>query len=440
MASATDHPTLELENGMLRVRGWPSPLRPPFGLSAEGQDLRGPARLRAAVRDALVTAGTSFDDRLAPPALEAGSAPRAPDPPPPVLHAWLANDGKGVVCGLPEVTRVDLVLAAVHARSAAALVVARDSGAVHAWQTTLRGHGIAPGRAPEAIGVTTVADAARTMHWRAKHHELLVVDRPEQMPHTALAAVVDGSAALLRLAFVDRASRELLRWTAGLGPLFGVMATAMAPPRIELRVALSADERATYDAAWHTFLRAFDAFAALQPNAGFHTFVQQARADEKQRPSLLAWHRALQVAGWNVGKARVCADLLARHRGQRVLVFTPDRRSAYDLARTHLITPLTAELPRGERDAALSAFRDGSLRVLAGPRLLDLGVPERCADVGILLASAFGSAQHETRCRRVARNGLLYELLALDTVEVGRARRFDRATAAAPVAVPRRGG
>jgi superfamily II DNA or RNA helicase len=180
-------------------------------------------------------------------------------------------------------------------------------------------------------------------------------------------------------------------------------------------------------------------FVAAQPNGGFGTFVQQARGDPQQRPGLFAWHRALQLASWNRNKADAVAELLARHRNERVLVFTPDRRSTYELARTHLIAPVTAELPRRERQATLAAFAAGRLRTLAGPRLLDLGVPEGCADVGILVGGGYGRDQHDARCRRVAATGVVFELIALDTVEVGRAHRFGRSIAAA-TAVGHAGG
>ncbi|HEX5051466.1 MAG TPA: helicase-related protein [Planctomycetota bacterium] len=423
--------TLDLCAGVLRVCHWPSALRPPFGLVPAGAELRGPARLRAAVRRTLQQSGAAFDDRVTPPPLAPETVPRPPQPAPTVLHAWLANDRRGIACGLPETTRLDLVMAAVHTTRQQALVVVRDSGAESMWLRVFGSHGVRRG-GEEVCAVATAADAARTMHWRARRHDLLVVDRPEQMPHTTLEAVLDGSAASSRLGFVDRPdARLLLRWAAGLGPVVGVAHAGPGPHRLELVLPLPAHDRITYDAAWHTFLGAFDAFAATRPQAGFGTFVQQARRDERQRPALLAWHRALHVASWNEAKAAATAELLQRHRQQRVLVFTPSRESAYQLACTHLIAPVTAELPRRERQQALAAFCAGRLRALVGPRLLDLGVPEGTADVGVLVGGGYGRNQHDARCRRVGRSGLVYQLVALDTVEVGRAHRFGRSAAGA---------
>ncbi|MEO6597508.1 MAG: helicase-related protein [Planctomycetota bacterium] len=384
---------------------------------------------------------------MASPSLPQETIPSPPVPAPPMLCTWLANGSRGITCGLREATRLDFVIAAIHATRQPALVVVRDSGAQVMWQRALACHGIhplPPGHIAAAT-VTTADEAAHTMHWRARRHDLLVIDRPEQMPDSTVGTVLDGSAALARIGFVDRPdARGLLRWAPGLGPVLGVEHASAGPrclgPRcLELRLELPAADRIAYDEAWHTFLGAFDAFAAMQPQAGFGTFVQQARGDPKQRPGLLAWHRALKVASWNVAKAEATAELLRRHRGQRILVFTPDRQSAYELARAHLIAPVTAELPRRERQQALAAFCAGRLRVLAGPRLLDLGVPEGTADVALLVGGGYGRAQHDARCKRIDKAGLVYQLIALDTVEVGRAHRFAWTAAGAAAVADARG-
>lgn len=420
---------LELRNGALCVRHWPPALRAPFGLAPDGDTLVGPGRLRHAVRAALASAAARVDDRIGPGPLEPMDAPRAPEPLPAAFAAFRANEHRGVIVGLREAHRVDVVLAAIRERLVPALVVVRDSAAASSWQRVLRGHGVDDRAVRAAAVVTTSSDATRTMHWRARRHDLLVVDRPEQQPAGHVAAILDASPALARLAFVDSPGPDLLRWSAALGTVLAIETTAATPPRIALHLPLATTERAIHDAAWHEFLRGYDAFVALQPNAGFGTFVQRARGDPAWRDSLLAWHRALHAASWNAAKATACATLLARHRGERILVFTPDRHAAYELARSHLIAPVTAELPQRERDATFAAFADGRVLTLAGPRLLDLGVPEGSADVGILVGGGFGSTQHAARCRRIRAGGVVYELVASDTVEVGRAQRFGRSLA-----------
>lgn len=427
MTSPSVPTVLQLVRGELRVLHWPAAQRPPFGLQASAGLLLGPPRLRRRVRQQLAAIGHPFDDTIAPPALDADERPPAPTPPPAPFTAWCHNDQLGLLVGAAETARIDLLLAAAHHTRARTLLLVRDSGAVARWEDALeeRGFDPAPDDArPSPLAVVTAADAATTMHWRARRHDLLVVDRPEQMPSPALQAALDGSAALHRLGFVDAAGqRRLAEWSAGLGSVLAIAAPHTAPALLQLHLPLTADERAGYEAAWHTFLGAFDAYVATQPQAGFGTFVQQARRDPTWRPALAAWHQALRIASWNAAKADATATLLARHRGERTLVFAPDRASTYALSLAHLIAPVTAELPLAERRATLAAFAAGRLHALVGPRLLDLGVPERTAQVGILVGGGFGAAQRAARLGRIATTGVVYELVAQETIEVGRAAR-----------------
>jgi hypothetical protein len=430
--------TLDFRAGELRVIHWPADLRPPFGLWPCGDgELRGPARLHAAAVRQLRAAARPFTDRVAPPT--AGALPLAPAPPLPpdleqVFLAWCAHGHRGTACGLDDAARHALVHAATAARRPALLVVP-DTGAADLWLAALRARGLPP----LAAAIATVAAAARDIGWLGRRHDLLVVDLPELMPGPRLLAVLDGSAAGARLLLPqDANARDLLAWTGRSGPVLAVVDRGPGPRSVELRVPLPADARAVYDAAWSEFLVVYDRFAVAHPHAGFAAFVALARGDPVARPGLLAWHRALRAAAGNAAKAAIVARLLARHGGELVLVFAPDRASTYAFAREHLIAPVTAEIPRAERRAAVAAFVRGELRALVGPRLLDTGVPERCADVGIAVGGGFGRAQRRARAARIRAGGLFYELCGLDTVEVGRARRWRGSAADAAVVVHRR--
>jgi hypothetical protein len=427
MDSPAPPTVLELRRGQLLVQAWPPDLRVPFGLRAEAGTLRGPPWQRRRLLQALAAAGLPFVDRAAAPALAAPDLPRPPQPDPPALLAWDAHGGRGIAVGMAESERADLLLGAIHRRRAAASLVVRDSGAAMTWQAALRNRA-----GPPAAVVLTLAEAAATMHWRSGRFELLAVDRPEQLPQRTLWSCLDACAASCQLGFADDDRHPgFLELSGRLGPVLAIASPGEAR-WIELRLPLTPDERLEYDRAFDRFLAAFDAFAALRSGSGFRAFVEQARQDPAQRDAVLAWHRATRIAASSAGKTRAVAELLAAHRDERVLVFTADRDGAYAISKAQLIAAGTAELRRSERDAILADFRAGRLRALVGPRLLDLGVPEASADVGILVGGGFGEAQRRARGRRVRPGGTVYELLAEDTLEVGRARRSARTATATP--------
>ncbi|HEX6811946.1 MAG TPA: helicase-related protein [Planctomycetota bacterium] len=415
-------PRLGYRAGRIVVHGWPAAVPPPFGLRDLGSHHEGPARLRWRVRQALDTARLPYRDetRQHEPAPSECRPDEGTDRPvAPALFALRLAACRGIFAGLSEATRVEVTKALCGSAPGQALVVVADSGAQHRWQRDL------------AVDVRTAAAAAADMHWLGSRHELLVVDAVESMPWPVVERVLDASAALARVAFVARNDWRLVsRLAAGLGPVVHVVDDVGGPSCHELRLPMPPAVEHAYAAAWSTFLGAFDRFAAARPGAGFATFVAEMRGDPLQRPALSAWHQALRLAAWHEHKAAAVGELLRRHRGQRVLVFTPSRAAAYELARDQLIAAVTAELPARERSELLDGFANGTLRALAGPRLLDLGVAEGCADVAILAGGGFGADQRRARCRRVGPRGVVYELVSLDTVEVGRARRWRGAVAA----------
>lgn len=430
--------TFERSRGALLARNWP-PDQPPLPGTTASADhdqnltLHAPLGHRARLRQQLHAAGRPFVDTLASPPVPDHQLPPCPSPPPPALRPWLQHGGRGIVAGLDAPQRLDLLLAAVHHTRARCRVLVRDSGAAALWSALLRER--AASAAIDAVPIATAA-AAAPGHIAV---DLLVIAQPELLPAAALAAALANIACAHTLALPDDPGHPgLLTWTTSCGPVVQLSQQAPGGATVELHLPLSPAERTEHDAAWHTFLGGYDAFTALRPDAGFGTFVQAARRDPAWRPSLLAWHQALRIASWNEAKVAACAELLARHRGDQVLVFTPDRPSAYRLAREHLIAPITAELPRREREQLLACFRHGTLRCLCGPRLLDLGVPEATAAVGIVVGGGFGPHQRLAQQRRVRDGGVVYELVAAETAEVGRARRFARrlaiATGGAPAA------
>ncbi|MBL8728649.1 MAG: hypothetical protein JNM25_09485 [Planctomycetes bacterium] len=398
--------------------------------------LAGPARLRWRLRAALHAVGIPYLDTLGIGTIgaaldERAKAPNADPNWSATLLALRQAGYRGLVQGLGDAARLGLVGALAHALHQTALVAVADSAVEYRWQRAAAAAGLA-----DVVTPARITGLARDMHWLGARHDLLVVDTPEAMPHGALAQACDASAALARVGLVTRIdSSSAARWATGIGPLVTTLERRAGADHVELRTALPDEVRAGYEAAWHTFLAAFDRFAAARPNAGFGTFVQQARDDPMQRPALRAWHEAVRLAAWHAHKAAMVAELLQRHRGRRTLVFTPDRRAAYELAGRHLIPAITAEIPRAERQAMLDAFHRGSLPALAGPRLLDLGIAEGTADVAILVGGGYGRDQRDARVRRVRRDGLVYELTTLDTVEVSRAHRWRSRDVAAARAV-----
>lgn len=108
--------------------------------------------------------------------------------------------------------------------------------------------------------------------------------------------------------------------------------------------------------------------------------------------------------------------------------------------------PVTCDIQRRERDAALAAFRKGEIRALVSARVLNEGIDVPDADVAIIVGGTQNEREHVQRVGRLLRpapgkRALVYELVTRGTSEImasARRRRgleptsFERSVSDAP--------
>lgn len=116
-----------------------------------------------------------------------------------------------------------------------------------------------------------------------------------------------------------------------------------------------------------------------------------------------SWRRARKLLAFPRRKAEALVMLLRRHRNARVLVFTTDNETAYNIARTHLIMPITCDISRTEREEALERFRKGELSALVSARVLNEGMDVPEANVAVVVGGAMGQREHVQRVGRILR-------------------------------------
>ena len=191
---------------------------------------------------------------------------------------------------------------------------------------------------------------------------------------------------------------------------------------------LSPDERSAYSALYSLFAAVHAEFRRLAPDAGWADFTRHAARSFEGRRGVAAWRQMRRILAFTHAKRRALGSLIERHRSARMLVFTADNDTAYAIARTHLVMPLTCDIGRRERDEALNAFRDGRIRILVSARVLNEGLDVPDADVAVVVGGALGEREHVQRVGRLLRPGegkraIVYELVTRDTIEVGQAYR-----------------
>ncbi len=142
-----------------------------------------------------------------------------------------------------------------------------------------------------------------------------------------------------------------------------------------------------------------------------------------------------RIARGGEAKVRKVWELISAHPGERVIIFTADNSTAYDLGRRFCWPVITHRTRPGERREFLELFREGTYTVLVTSKVLNEGVDVPAVAVGIILSGSGSVREHVQRLGRILRpapgkeQAVLYELVSAGTGEenVSARRREHRA-------------
>jgi len=408
--------------------------------------LRAPARHHASIRDQLVRRGVRFADevyRHADP-VEGWPEPSLRAYQDAALASWQSAGRRGVVVLPTGAGKTRLAIAAIARtkRPSLALVPTRvllaqwvrEISSAFGAQVGCLGDGE---RRIEAITVATFESGWRHMARIGNRFHLLVVDEAHHFGSGMRDEALDLCAAPERLG---------LTATPPTGPAAERIADLLGPTVFELSVGdltgrylapfelvtLSLDLNPAERAAWERTVAVYRpilrTFMRENPGAGWLDFARSAARTEEGRRALAAFREGRALLAFPSAKRAAVRSLLERHEGSKVLVFTSDNATAYAVAREHLLMPISCDIPRAERAAALERFRHGELRALVSARVLNEGVDVPDADVAVVVGGTQGTPEYVQRIGRLLRpnqgkTAVVYELVMRGTSEVAQSRR-----------------
>lgn len=359
------------------------------------------------------------------------------------LAAWAAAGRRGVIALPTGAGKTVTAVAAIASCGAPALCLVPTRVLLDQWARVLARHVDDVGRLGDGerrVAPVTVATYASAVTWAPRIGDrfgLVVVDEAHHVGASCPSEVLEMLVAAARLGLtatppVGDAAEALEQHV---GPVVyaltvdDLVGDALAEfEHVVVPIELTADERRAYVASRSEFVATFDAFRRADPRATWEGFVAAAMRSEHGRRALGAWRRSRELLAYPEGKRSALRDVLRRHAGQRTLVFTPDNRTAYEIARELLVHPITHEIGRGERARVLERFGAGEIDVLVSAQVLDEGVDVPAAEIAVVVGGSASARRHVQRVGRVLRpapgkRACVYELTVSGTVEVGQARR-----------------
>ncbi len=415
---------------------------------------RAPARYYAALVEELGRRGLGFVDEVgAHGELSADWQPIELRPyQQAALLAWEIAERRGIVALPTGAGKTRIALAAMASTRSRTLCLVPTRVLVHQWIAELARHYRGPigiwgdGRKDlQAVTVATFEGAYLHMAELGRHFELMVVDEVHHFGLGVRDEALDMSIAAQRLGLTATPPSDAA--LARLSGLVGDVAYELSIDDLAgtyladfdlllVRLGLTPEERRKYETERGVFSEFYRRFRRLNPAASWQEFSLSAAQTPEGRQALAAWYESRRCLAFTRAKQAAVGRLLEKHQQNKVLIFTADNSAAYAIARQHLVMPITCEIGRRERERALAAFRDSTLRALVSARVLNEGVDVPDADVAIIVGGTRGEREHVQRIGRLLRpaagkRAVVYELVTLATTETRQSEVRRRGLAAA---------
>ena len=197
---------------------------------------------------------------------------------------------------------------------------------------------------------------------------------------------------------------------------------------------LKDDERKEYE-KYHEVFTDFlkEKHIILKSPKDFRLLVMRSGRDASAREALLARNRARRIALNSRSKLHALSEILAKHFGERMIIFTEHNSLVYAISKEFLIPAITHTTPKDERAEIIDNFRTGKYKTIVTSKVLEEGIDVPEASVGVILSGSGSKREYKQRLGRILRKregklAVLYEIVSKGTTEIGISRRRKHAT------------
>lgn len=356
------------------------------------------------------------------------------------IEAWLKAGKRGVVILPTGAGKSYVAELATWKSGRSTLIIAPTIDLMNQWYDIMvasfdRPVGILGGgyHEIEDITVSTYDSAYIHMDRLGNRFGLLVFDECHHLPGPSVSMIAEMSLAPWRLGLTATPERsdgghgrliDLVGpfvFERGIKDMTGVYLAEYEV--ITLKIPLSPDDHERYQVAREEY-RMFVRIRGIRMSGpqGWGNFLKHAARSAEGRKAFRAYRLQRRLALANENKIHKLENLLRRHGKDRVIIFTNDNETVYEISKRFLIPAITHQTPTKERKAYLEAFNSGAYPCLVTSKVLNEGVNVPEANVAIILAGSGTVREHVQRLGRILRRSkgkraLLYEMVTEDTVE-----------------------
>ena len=370
--------------------------------------------------------------------------PRSPHPHQrEALSAWWQAGGRGVVV-LPTGTgKTFVAFLCIQKVGRPTLIVTPYIELMNQWYGQLKDSfgqeiGIVGGGYYEfkPITVTTYDSAANHVERWGNKFGLVVFDEAHHLPGPTYSMAAIGGLAPFRLGLTatpERADGGEMMFPELVGPIAyrreitELSGDHLAPYRTEvIPVDLTQEEADTYQHCRGVYSEYRQMLIGrgvnLGGDQGWRRFIFEAGRTADGRKALAAFREQKKIERSASGKFDMLESLMRKHAGERMLIFTADNATVYQISRRYLVPAITAQTKTKERKQILERFHSGEYQTLVTCQVLNEGVDVPAAGVGVVLSGTGSIKENVQRLGRILRKykekqAILYELVASGTAE-----------------------
>ena len=285
----------------------------------------------------------------------------------------------------------------------------------------------------QPLTVTTYDSAYIHLERWGNRFGLIVFDECHHLPGPTYSMAAVGSIAPYRMGLTatpERADGMESMYAELIGPIIyrreikELSGDFLAEYRTErVYVSLTEEEQMRYQTARDTYKRFIvERNIPISGPNGWQKFIWEASRTNEGWAAFRAYRDAKQLERAAGAKLQMLETLLNRHRSDRIIIFTADNATVYQIARTYMVPAITHQTKARERKQILERFHSGEYSIVVTSQVLNEGVDVPSANVGIVLSGTSTIRENVQRLGRLLRKqrdkqAILYELVARGTTE-----------------------
>lgn len=357
------------------------------------------------------------------------------------LTRWIEHGCRGVVSLPTGAGKTILAVMAIAHLRRPALVLVPTIELLTQWCSTLERFfqcrvGMLGGGSREILPLTvsTYDSAVLQMEFIGNRFTFLIADECHHLPGAGFQLAAAMAIAPFRLGLsatleMDDERKNTLQTlmgetvcSIGIDELEGNILSNYQVKR--LFVHLSAAENSAYREQRAIYTAFLNRYGISMANAnGWRNFLIACVRQPGGKTAFNAFLNQRRIARAGTAKMELLKSILLEHAGERILIFTADNDSAYEIGRTFTLPVVTHHTKSAERKEFLDAFRAGTYPVLVTSKVLNEGVDIPSAAVGVVFSGSGSVREHVQRLGRILRpapgktQAMLYELVSAGTSE-----------------------